>query len=115
MHHVEQNLKSSLFLTLSFILLLSQIDRELIYPFLPVKIDEKGVECMVTAYILASFNIAAIVGSYFTERIISKLGRRNLILFGMLSEGTRYILSGSCNYIYHKPTYIGLAIIARSI
>ena len=95
--------------------MLSQVGRELIYPFLPLKIEEKGMDSMVTAYILASFNVAGIVGSYFTDRIINKLGRRNLILLGMLSEGTGYVLLGSCNYIEHKPTYIGLAILARLI
>ena len=84
---------------LSFSLLLSQAGQELIIPFFPVEIEKKGINNKVTAYILASYNISAILGSYFTDSIIGKLGRRYSILLGMLSEGSGYILLGFCAYI----------------
>ena len=114
-YDVDQSLSSKLFVILSFSLLLSQAGQELIIPFFPVEIEKKGINNKVTAYILASYNISAILGSYFTDSIIGKLGRRYSILLGMLSEGTGYMLFGINAYIEHKPTYIALAIGARFV
>ena len=114
-YYVDQSLNSRLFIILMMALVLSQTGQELIYPFLPVKIEQKGISNYATAYIIASYNVAAIVGSFYTDSIQSKIGRRNSILLGMLSEGTGYILLGFGAYIDYKPTYIGLSIIARII
>jgi hypothetical protein len=46
---------------------------------------------------------------------MGKIGRRNSLLLGMISEGVGYLLLGFGGYIDHKPTYIGLVIIARII
>ena len=84
-------------------------------PFFPIEIEKRQIDNKVTAYILATYNLSALIGSFFTDSVIGKLGRRYSVLLGMLSEGTGYILFGVNGYINHKPTYIALAITARFI
>lgn len=70
---------------------------------------------MYTGYILAAYNISAIVGSLYLDVIIAKIGRRNSILIGMFSEGFGYILFALTDYISNKAAYVVVAIVARLI
>jgi MFS family permease len=80
-----------------------------------VEFEKKGISVKVTAFIFAAYNISAIVVSPFTDIIIAKIGRRQTLLLGLLSEGVGYLLLGFGASINHKVNYIGLAITARII
>jgi len=114
-YYVDQNLNSWLYITLIAFQILSQTGCDLIFPFLPVEIEKKGIGIQATAFIFVTYNVSAIAVSAFTDQIMGKIGRRNTLLFGMFSEGAGYILLGFNQYIDNKPTYIGLAIVARII
>ena len=70
---------------------------------------------MYTGYILAAYNISAIIGSLYLDLIISKIGRRKSILLGMFSEGLGYILFALTDYINNKAAYVIVAVVARLI
>lgn len=66
----------------------------LIAPFLPFEFAKKGVNPHVMGYVFAIYSFAVIVFSPFVGKMISKYGRRNLIVFGILLMGTAFILFG---------------------
>jgi len=95
-YYVEQNLNSWLYISLIAFQILSQTGCDLIFPFLPVEIEKKGIGMQATAFIFVAYNISAIVVSAFTDQVMCKIGRRNSLFIGMFSEGAGYILLG-CN------------------
>lgn len=66
----------------------------IIAPFLPFEFEKKGVDPSWLGYIFSIYSVAVVLCSPMVGKMISILGRRNLVQFGMLLMGTSFIIFG---------------------
>ena len=64
-------------------------------------------------YIFSVYSLAVIFLSPQVGKMITIMGRRNLIMYGLALMGTAFILFGVISRIDHKPTFIGLSLLIR--
>ena len=71
----------------------------LIAPFLPFEFARKGVDLTLMGYIFSIYSVAVIFCSPIIGKLISVLGRRNLIMFGVFLMGISFIMFGAASLI----------------
>lgn len=80
-----------------FITALSNSAYALIAPFLPFEFERKGVDLTLMGYIFSIYSVAVIFCSPLIGKLISKMGRRNLIMFGVFLMGSAFMLFGAAS------------------
>lgn len=66
----------------------------IIAPFLPFSFKAKGIDPSWIGYIFSIYSVAVILCSPIVGKMISILGRRNLIVFGMAMMGISFVMFG---------------------
>ena len=101
-----------LFMAVSF----CGISYSLVAPFVPIEMEEKGVDPQVTGWIFASFSVSMILGAQIIGKVQGKIGRRNILLVGILLQATSNVAYGMSHYISGDSSlYIPYTIIVRMI
>ena len=85
----------------------------IIAPFLPFEFKRKGIDQAWIGYIFSIYSIAVIICSPLVGKMISILGRRNLVVFGMGLMGASFIMFGIMSGFDNKNVFIFLALLNR--
>jgi MFS family permease len=85
----------------------------IIAPFLPFEFEKKGVDPSWLGYIFSIYSVAVVLCSPMVGKLISILGRRNLVQFGMLLMGTSFIIFGQLDKLESKEAFLTLALMNR--
>jgi len=85
----------------------------IIAPFLPFEFQSKDIDQTWIGYIFAIYSVAVVMCSPMVGKMIAILGRRNLIVFGMLLMGTSFIVFGWLTGLENKNAFITLALLNR--
>ena len=85
----------------------SFIDRlggALLFPFFTLYITRKfGVGMTTVGVIFGVFSISSVVGSMFGGALSDRLGRKGLLLFGLVMSALSSLVMGSVNDLVPKP------------
>ena len=85
----------------------------IIAPFLPFEFKAKEIDQTWIGYIFAIYSVAVVMCSPMVGKMIAILGRRNLIVFGMLLMGTSFVVFGWLTELENKNAFITLALLNR--
>ena len=85
----------------------------IIAPFLPFEFKKKEIDQTWIGYIFAIYSVAVVMCSPLVGKMIAILGRRNLIVFGMLLMGTSFIVFGCITELENREAFITLALLNR--
>jgi MFS family permease len=85
----------------------------IIAPFLPFEFKKKGIDQEWIGYIFTIYSVAVIFASPMVGKMISMIGRRNLIITGLVLMGSSFIAFGMIGVIEDKSIFIALALIIR--
>lgn len=88
--------------TLAAVLLTTAISNSaygLIAPFLPFEVSKKGASQSLMGYIFAIYSVAVIIASPLVGMLIKSMGRRSLILIGVLLMGISFMFFGMADYV----------------
>lgn len=85
----------------------------IIAPFLPFEFKKKGIDQTWIGYIFAIYSIAVILCSPVVGSMIAVLGRRNLIIAGLLLMGCSFLAFGLMSEIENKQVFITLVLLNR--
>lgn len=85
----------------------------IIAPFLPFEFKRKGIDDAWMGYIFSIYSIAVIFCSPVVGKMITIVGRRNLIVFGLGLMGVSFVSFGAISTVEHRPTFIALALFNR--
>jgi DHA1 family multidrug resistance protein-like MFS transporter len=85
----------------------------IIAPFLPFEFKAKDIDQTWIGYIFAIYSVAVVMCSPMVGKMIAILGRRNLIVFGMLLMGTSFVVFGWLTELENKNAFITLALLNR--
>jgi DHA1 family multidrug resistance protein-like MFS transporter len=77
----------------------------LIPPFLPFMFRAKGADPSLLGYVFAIYSLSVILFSPVVGLLVNKIGRRPIILFGVLMYGTSFFLYASSSYIESVTLY----------
>jgi MFS family permease len=82
----------------------------LIPPFLPLKLDEKGVDKDMVGLIFAAYPIAVILWSPQVGRLVTLKGPKFFLILGLILMGTSFIGFGLIDYPVNSNFIIFLAV-----
>lgn len=85
----------------------------IVAPFLPFEFKRKQVDQNWIGYIFAIYSISVIFCSPFVGKMISKFGRRNLIMVGMQIMGLSFVGFGQTSKIDDKNTFVFMSLLCR--
>ena len=101
-------------ISILFITALANSAYAIIAPFLPFEFNRKSIDQSWIGYIFSAYSMAVILGSPVVGYLMPVIGRRNLIIIGMLIMGTSFILFGLTSYIENnQAAFIILSLINR--
>lgn len=87
----------------------------IIAPFLPFEFEKKNINQSFIGYIFAIYSVAVIFSSPFIGKLISKKGRRPIILLGVSLMGISFLLFSTLSYVDDTATYIITVFLIRLI
>jgi MFS family permease len=70
-----------------------------IAPFYPLEATLKGVPESYIGFIFSGYSISMVFVSPLAAKMMNKIGRKKIILTGLLLEGTSMIIFGFIDYI----------------
>jgi len=85
----------------------------IIAPFLPFEFASKGIDSIWIGYIFAIYSVAVVLCSPVIGSIMALMGRRNLVVFGMILMGCSFIVFGMLTYLDNPVLYVSLALLNR--
>ena len=96
-----------------FITMIANCAYSVLAPFLPLDFERKGISNTMTGYIFAIYSVAVVIVSPFVGPLMQKLGRRAVVLIGMMLMGVAFILFGAISSITNKNVFIAAALSLR--
>jgi len=106
-------LKDPLVLSILGLTALTNSAYAIIAPFLPFEFKQKGIDQTWIGYIFSIYSVAVIICSPIVGKMISIIGRRNLIVFGVCLMGCSFIVFGIISNLEDKNAFITLALLNR--
>jgi MFS family permease len=76
-------------------------------------VEEKNIDESWMGFIFSIYSVAVIVGSPLVEKIIPRLGRRNIVQGGLITMGTSFILFGQLGNVDDKRSFLNMALFIR--
>jgi MFS family permease len=86
-----------------------------IAPFYPVEACKKGVHVGALGFIFAGYSLSMFVFSPLFSKMLTKHGRKNVLLLGCLCESMAIISMGLLDYVEDPVVYIALSFLCRVI
>ena len=87
----------------------------IIAPFLPFEFEKKGVDSSWLGYIFSIYSVAVVIVSPMVGKLIACMGRRNLVILGMIMMGTSFIVFGTLDRFEDTRTFLIFALINRCL
>ena len=84
-----------------------------IAPFLPFEFKKKGIDQGWIGYIFAIYSLAVIFCSPLVGYLMNWIGRRNVIVSGMVLMGNSFLVYGLTSDLEDKTTFITLQLLNR--
>ena len=85
----------------------------LLSPFYTKEAFQKGLSVTQTGLVYSSVFITTIVFSPLLSKYISKIGAKNLFVYGTFLAGSTNVLFGFLQWVTHKWTFLGLSLSIR--
>lgn len=110
----KQSLLSPVFLRVCSITLLSNCGYSIIAPFMPVVLDQRGVNQVLSGLIFAIYSLAFVVVSPFMGEVIQFFGNVKTICLGLALMGTSFLVYGLIQAIeINLFWYVSFSLISR--
>ena len=83
-------------------------------PFLPSELEQRSISKRAEGWIFSTFSVAFLLGCGIVGKIQGKLGRRNILLIGLLMHAAGNFVVGIA-YFFHKDSslYLPAIILVR--
>lgn len=86
-----------------------------IAPFYPIEAASKGVPTNSLGLIFAGYSLSMLLFSPLLGSMLTKIGRKNVLMIGCMCEGVSMLLMGFFDYIENAAWYAILSFLCRSI
>ena len=84
-----------------------------IAPFLPFEFEKKNIHQSFVGYIFSAYSVSVIICSLYIGKMITKIGRKTLIQYGVCLMGLSFILFAGLSYIENTTIYMGAMFAIR--
>ena len=91
----------------------SQLGYSLLAPLYPIEAKMRGVDSSLVGIIFSSYGISNFIFTIFTPNFIKIFGRKKLLIFSLLIEGTCTCFFGLINNVTNRQLFIILSFAIR--
>ena len=109
----ESLLKNRLVISILGITALSNSAYAIVAPFLPFEFERKSIDQTWIGYIFSMYSLAVIVTSPMVGTMMSIMGRRTLIISGLLLMGISFMMFALISNLDNKQLFISSALFNR--
>ncbi|CAE7715265.1 SLC18B1, partial [Symbiodinium microadriaticum] len=92
-----------------------QLGLSIIAPFFPAEAKEKGVQGTALGWIFSIFELATMVGTPITTRLLVRSGSKPILVAGNFLGGIANILNGLCWYVGDGAPFIVCCLLLRVV